>query len=218
MIKERGEAKRTYETAKSEGRKTTLVEQERPNLFTTSVANIGPARGGRPSPSSTRRRCATTTAPSGCAFRSRSRRATSRARRSRRTKGTPAARAGRLPRSRCRTPTASRRPSRPRSEGYVNPVRIAIDLNAGFPLVAAREHLPPDDDRGARRPSLSTSTLAGRPDPRGTRLRAHVDAGHRRRPGRRAVHRDQGRQDLRAADGAAAAVRGRRRPCVGRAR
>src|SRR4029077_18602250 len=29
LIKERNEAKRTYETAKSEGRKTTLVEQER---------------------------------------------------------------------------------------------------------------------------------------------------------------------------------------------
>jgi Ca-activated chloride channel family protein len=42
LIKEREEARRTYDTAKSEGRKTTLVEQERPNLFTTSVANIGP--------------------------------------------------------------------------------------------------------------------------------------------------------------------------------
>ncbi|MFO1315857.1 MAG: marine proteobacterial sortase target protein [Burkholderiales bacterium] len=42
MIKERGEARRAYEAAKSEGRKTSLVEQERPNLFTTSVANIGP--------------------------------------------------------------------------------------------------------------------------------------------------------------------------------
>jgi Ca-activated chloride channel homolog len=42
MIKERGEAKRTYAAAKSEGRKATLLEQERPNMFTTSVANIGP--------------------------------------------------------------------------------------------------------------------------------------------------------------------------------
>ncbi|MEP7328653.1 MAG: VIT domain-containing protein, partial [Betaproteobacteria bacterium] len=42
LIKERGEARRTYENAKSEGRKSTLVEQERPNMFTTSVANIGP--------------------------------------------------------------------------------------------------------------------------------------------------------------------------------
>lgn len=42
QIKERNEARRTYETAKAEGRKTSLVEQERPNMFTTSVANIGP--------------------------------------------------------------------------------------------------------------------------------------------------------------------------------
>ena len=42
QIKERTEARRTYENAKAEGRKTTLLEQERPNMFTTSVANIGP--------------------------------------------------------------------------------------------------------------------------------------------------------------------------------
>ncbi len=35
-------AKRTYEKAKAEGRKAGLVEQERPNIFTTSVANIAP--------------------------------------------------------------------------------------------------------------------------------------------------------------------------------
>jgi Ca-activated chloride channel family protein len=42
QIKERQEARRTYEAAKSEGKKATLVEQERPNLFTTNVAHIGP--------------------------------------------------------------------------------------------------------------------------------------------------------------------------------
>ena len=42
QIKERAEARRTYDNAKAEGRKATLVEQERPNMFTTSVANIGP--------------------------------------------------------------------------------------------------------------------------------------------------------------------------------
>ena len=42
QIKERGEAKKAYEKAKQEGRRTSLVEQERPNIFTTSVANIGP--------------------------------------------------------------------------------------------------------------------------------------------------------------------------------
>ncbi len=41
-IKERGEAKAIYEQAKAEGRKAALVEQERPNMFMHSVANIGP--------------------------------------------------------------------------------------------------------------------------------------------------------------------------------
>lgn len=41
-IEEREVAKKTYAAAKREGRKASLVEQERPNIFTTSVANIGP--------------------------------------------------------------------------------------------------------------------------------------------------------------------------------
>lgn len=41
-IKEREAAKKTYEQAKNSGRRASLVEQERPNIFTTSVANIGP--------------------------------------------------------------------------------------------------------------------------------------------------------------------------------
>ncbi|WP_432652038.1 marine proteobacterial sortase target protein [Phyllobacterium myrsinacearum] len=41
-IKEKKEAKAIYETAKASGQKASLVEQERPNLFTNSVANIGP--------------------------------------------------------------------------------------------------------------------------------------------------------------------------------
>src|SRR5205085_135640 len=41
-IREKEEARRTYEQAKSEGRKAALVEQQRPNLFTNAVAHIGP--------------------------------------------------------------------------------------------------------------------------------------------------------------------------------
>lgn len=41
-IHERAEAKRIYQAAKSRGKKAGLVEQERPNMFTTSVANIAP--------------------------------------------------------------------------------------------------------------------------------------------------------------------------------
>ncbi|HEY7922146.1 MAG TPA: marine proteobacterial sortase target protein, partial [Vicinamibacteria bacterium] len=42
LIQERSAAKATFDAAKREGRKASLVEQERPNLFTTSVANLGP--------------------------------------------------------------------------------------------------------------------------------------------------------------------------------
>jgi Ca-activated chloride channel family protein len=42
QIKEREAAKRSYTAAKAEGRKATLLEQQRPNIFTTSVANLGP--------------------------------------------------------------------------------------------------------------------------------------------------------------------------------
>ena len=42
VIQERAAAKAQYEQAKQEGRRASLVEQERPNVFTTSVANIAP--------------------------------------------------------------------------------------------------------------------------------------------------------------------------------
>jgi len=42
QIKERKQARLIYETAKAEGRKASLVEQERANIFTNSIANIGP--------------------------------------------------------------------------------------------------------------------------------------------------------------------------------
>jgi Ca-activated chloride channel family protein len=42
VVKEREEAKKTYATAKSEGKHAALLEQERPNIFTASVANIMP--------------------------------------------------------------------------------------------------------------------------------------------------------------------------------
>jgi Ca-activated chloride channel family protein len=41
-IRERVEAKKIYEQAKAEGKKASLLEQERPNIFTASVASIGP--------------------------------------------------------------------------------------------------------------------------------------------------------------------------------
>lgn len=41
-IKEREQARTIYERAKQNGQKAALTEQERPNIFTNSVANIGP--------------------------------------------------------------------------------------------------------------------------------------------------------------------------------
>ncbi len=43
-IAEREQARQTYEAAREGGRHASLVEQERPNLFTTSVANIAPGQ------------------------------------------------------------------------------------------------------------------------------------------------------------------------------
>ena len=43
VIKERAAAKAEYEGAKRAGQRASLVEQERPNIFTTSVANIPPS-------------------------------------------------------------------------------------------------------------------------------------------------------------------------------
>ena len=42
QVKERAAAKKTYEQAKQAGKRTGLVEQQRPNVFTTSLANIAP--------------------------------------------------------------------------------------------------------------------------------------------------------------------------------
>ncbi|MCZ6830176.1 MAG: marine proteobacterial sortase target protein [Gammaproteobacteria bacterium] len=41
-IKERAEAKKIYQQARREGKKASLVEQQRPNMFTSRVANIAP--------------------------------------------------------------------------------------------------------------------------------------------------------------------------------
>lgn len=42
QIRERELAKRIYAEAKASGHKASLVEEERPNIFTSSIANIGP--------------------------------------------------------------------------------------------------------------------------------------------------------------------------------
>jgi Ca-activated chloride channel family protein len=47
QIKERAQAKKIYQQAKQAGRRASLVEQERPNIFTTSLANIAPGESIR---------------------------------------------------------------------------------------------------------------------------------------------------------------------------
>ena len=42
QIKERAQARKNYQQAKQAGQRASLVEQERPNMFTTSLANIAP--------------------------------------------------------------------------------------------------------------------------------------------------------------------------------
>jgi Ca-activated chloride channel family protein len=42
VVRERSQAKHTYEQAKASGRKAALVDRHRPNLFSTSAANINP--------------------------------------------------------------------------------------------------------------------------------------------------------------------------------
>ena len=42
VVRERAAARAAYAQARQEGRRATMVEQERPNIFTTSVANIPP--------------------------------------------------------------------------------------------------------------------------------------------------------------------------------
>ena len=130
MIKERGEAKRTYEAARNEGRKTTLVEQERPNMFTTSVANIGPneeisvaleyQETLRYDEGTFRLRFPLAITPRyvpGDAIASLGEG----------TGWSPATQTV-IDADRVTPPVVAR------AEGYVLPVRIAIDLNAGFPV------------------------------------------------------------------------------------
>ena len=44
QIRERAQARAEYESARERGSLATLIEQERPNIFTSSVANLGPGQ------------------------------------------------------------------------------------------------------------------------------------------------------------------------------
>lgn len=136
-IRERAEAKKIYEEARKSGKRAALVEQERPNIFTNSVANIGPKdtvtveieyqeslryRSGRFSV-----RYPMVVAP-------------------RFIPGEPVRTQEAVPRfegtgwaaNTDQVPDASRisPPVLHPDEGSVNPVRMQVELNAGFPLAA----------------------------------------------------------------------------------
>ncbi len=130
QVKEREVARQIYEEARSEGRKAALLEQQRPNLFTTSVANLGPGEvvevaieyqqelrydGGKLS-----LRFPLVAAP-------------------RYRPGTTAGDAG---------PEAAPLPEPPQSARKINAVSLRIDLAAGFPL--ARVASPSHDLRAQR--------------------------------------------------------------------
>ena len=155
----RGEGQ--YEQAKHEGRRASLVEQERPNVFTTSVANIAPGaaiahRDRVPADAS-----GTTRASSAYASRWWSARATSR---ERRPPERPAARAGRsIP---IEVPDASRiTPPVSIRRGPLNPVSLAVELDPGAPAGAAQALVPRGSRDAAGRRALPDRARAGGPVP-----------------------------------------------------
>ena len=175
-IRERAQARATYEQAKTDGRKATLVEQERPNVFTTSVAHIGPGEEIGVSieyqetlvydAGSFRLRFPLVVAP-------------------RYTPGliAMAGEAGtgwgvntdQVPDAARVTPPVARP-----DEGFINPVEIAVELHSGFALSAHLQRVPRH-----RRRRIGRSSLFG-PARRWTRaresrLRARLDARCRRR-------------------------------------
>ena len=173
-IQERQEAQKTYAQAKSEGRKAALLEQERPNIFTASVASIGAGEeigveleyqetlrydqgsfsirfpmvvGPRYIPGSP---AADTVLAS---------EAEAEAEAEARPGAAPGP-AGASPRTRSPTPTASRRRCCIRETVRpINPVRLRVDLDPGFPLrrVASATHGVSTKPAGADR---ATVTLA----------------------------------------------------------
>jgi Ca-activated chloride channel family protein len=157
-IRERQDARRTYETAKAEGRKAALVEQERPNLFTTNVAQIGPDEEVVVAIEYQE-----TLVYDAGSFTLRFPLAIT----PRYVPGAPLPRdisisgtAGRVPTD--AVPDADRitPPLADPRDGAINPVAISIELSAGFPLahLASRHHAMRIEERPGHRYAL---TLAG---------------------------------------------------------
>jgi Ca-activated chloride channel family protein len=141
-IKKKAEAQAIYDAAKAQGKKAALVEQGRPNMFTNSVANVGPGETVlvqieyqapvAVSAGDYSLRVPLVVAP----------RYTS--------PGAPAA------------PDAKAPIVDPRVHGKINPVTITVHLRAGFPLagVSSASHaLDVRDERGGKRITLASGEV-----------------------------------------------------------
>jgi Ca-activated chloride channel family protein len=137
-IENRKEARELYEQAKAAGQKAALMEQERPNIFTNSVANIGPGETSS-FRSSIRSRCISRAACSRCGCRWSWRRATTRSRWCR--PSISAATASATWSIRCPIVNRIEPPVLdPRKHAPINPVSITLRLNAGFALGMVKSH------------------------------------------------------------------------------
>jgi Ca-activated chloride channel family protein len=141
-IKKKAEAQAIYDAAKAQGKKASLVEQGRPNLFTNSVANVGPGETVlvqieyqapvAVSAGDYSLRVPLVVAP----------RYTS--------PGAPPA------------PDAKAPIVDPRVRGAINPVTITVHLRAGFPLAgvtSATHALDVRDERGGKRITLADGKI-----------------------------------------------------------
>jgi Ca-activated chloride channel family protein len=127
-IAERQQAKKEYEQARASGQRAGLVEQERPNIFTTSVANIGPGEEIE-----VRLGYAQTVERAGLTFRLRFPMVVG----PRYTGPDPALQtAGTNPATTTRVPDARRitPPVLDPALGPINPVEITVRLDPGFPI------------------------------------------------------------------------------------
>jgi len=133
-IRKKAEAQAIYDAAKAQGQKAALVEQGRPNMFTNTVANVGPGETVL-----VQIEYQAPVAVSG---------------------GSYSLRVPLVVAPRYASPGAAPAPdaAAPRVQGRINPVSITVHLRAGFPLanVASATHaLDVRDERGGKRITLA---------------------------------------------------------------
>ncbi|MET3525338.1 marine proteobacterial sortase target protein [Phenylobacterium koreense] len=141
-IKQKAQAQAIYEAAKAQGVKASLVEQGRPNMFTNSVANVGPGETVL-----VQIEYQAPVSVSG---------------------GDYSLRAPLVVAPRYTSPGAAPAPDAlapivdPRVRGKINPVSITVHLRAGFPLAAvssATHALEVRDERGGKKISLAAGEV-----------------------------------------------------------